>query len=64
MLDRKAEESAFMEPDTVASAMMSACHCDAAIKRMAAAHCGMPAESSPRESGKDPRGGVRLRRCL
>lgn len=57
MLDREAEESAFMEPDTLASAMMSACHCDAAIKRMAAAHCGMPAESSPRESGKDPGAG-------
>jgi hypothetical protein len=57
MLDREAEESAFMEPDSLASAMMSACHCDAAMKRMAAAHCGMPKESSPRESGKNQAAG-------
>ena len=57
MLDRQARESASSEPDSLANAMMSACHCGTAMKRMAAAHCGAPEESSPRESGKDPEAG-------
>jgi hypothetical protein len=57
MFDREAEESGSRVPDSFADAMMSACHCGAAMKRVAAAHCGAPEESSPRESGKDPEAG-------
>lgn len=54
MLDRGAAESASGEPDSYAKAMMSACHCGAAMKPMVAAYGGVPEESSPRESGEDP----------
>lgn len=56
MFDRD-EESASIEPDSFANAMMSACHCGAAMKRMAAACCGVPEESNSRGSEKDPEAG-------
>lgn len=57
MLDRAVEESAPIEPDSRANAMMSACHCGAAMKRMAAARCGVPEESKSRGYWKDPEAG-------
>jgi hypothetical protein len=57
MFDREAEESGSRVPDSLANAMMPACHCGTAMKRTATAHCGAPEESSPRESGKDPEAG-------
>jgi hypothetical protein len=57
MLDHDAEKSASIEPDSLANAMMPACHCGTAMKRMATAHCSAPEESSPRESGKEPEAG-------
>ena len=52
MLEHDAEKSAPIEPDSLANAMMSACHCGAAMKQVATGHCGTPEESSSRESGK------------
>ena len=62
MLNHEVEESASIEPGSPANAMMWACHCGAAMKRLAATRCGVPEESSPRESEEDPE--ARLRRCL
>ena len=48
MLDHDAEKSASIEPDSLANAMMPACHCGTAMKRMATAplRCARGIESS------------------